>query len=404
MRNTLLLSLPTFLMAHAFLLATTLTLPATPAGAEAATAGATAATPTLPAITVSTVGSRVMRDRIITSGFVSPIEQVQVQPLVEGQPIEALFADVGDVVEAGQVLARLSRSSLDLQKSQLTASLASARATIAQSEAQVVDANSSAAEAQRVATRTAALKKAGSASAAAADQTAAAAISALSRVSVATQTLAATRAQLALVEAQTANIDLQLLRTEVVAPVSGEIVQRNAQVGSIATAAAEPMFTLIRNSELELRSDVAEADLLRLASGQTALLTIAGGGAPIKGAVRLVEPTIDAATRMGRARIKIDDASQIRSGMFVEAEVLVAERETLAVPVTALGKSAEGLSVMRVADGTVSRVAVQTGIRDAGWVEITAGLAAGDTIVTKAGAFVRQGDKINPIPAAAASN
>lgn len=390
-----------FLLLPALVLATALTQPATPAQAEAATAEAAeaAATPTLPAITVSTVGSRLMRDRIVTSGFVSPIEQVQVQPLVEGQPIEALFADVGDVVEAGQVLARLSRSSLDLQKSQLTASLASARATIAQSEAQVVDAKSSAAEAQRVATRTAALKKAGSASAAAADQTAAAAISALSRVSVATQTLEATRAQLALVEAQTANIDLQLLRTEVVAPVSGEIVERNAQVGSIATAATSAMFTLIRNSELELRSDVAESDLLRLKVGQTALLTVSGAATPIQGSVRLVEPTIDATTRMGRARIRIDDAALIRSGMFVEADVLVAERETLAVPVTALGKTAEGVAVMRVTDGTVTRVAVKTGIRDAGWVEITEGLVAGDTIVTKAGAFVRQGDKINPIPA-----
>ncbi len=395
----------------ALILASALMLPATglhaegdtAAAAEAPAAGAPAAE-TLPAITVSTVGTRMMRDRIITSGFVSPIEQVQVQPLVEGQPIEALFADVGDVVEAGQVLARLSRSSLDLQKSQLTASLASARANIAQSEAQVVDANASAAEAQRVADRTAALKKAGSASTAAADQTAAAAVSALSRVSVATQTLEATRAQLALVQAQTANIELQLLRTEVVAPVSGEIVQRNAQVGSIATAAASAMFTLIRNSELELRSDVAEADLLRLAKGQTALLTVSGAATPIKGSVRLVEPTIDATTRMGRARIKIDDASQIRSGMFVEAEVLVAARETLAVPVTALGKTAEGLSVMRVTDGTVARVQVKTGIRDAGWVEITEGLASGDIVVTKAGSFVRQGDKINPIPATTATN
>jgi HlyD family secretion protein len=383
----------------ALALATALALPGTPLLAEsattaaAATPAAAAPAPILPAITVSTVGTRMMRDRIVTSGFVSPIEQVQVQPLVEGQPIEALFADVGDVVQAGQVLARLSRSSLDLQKSQLTASLASARANIAQSEAQVVDANASAAEAQRVADRTAALKKAGSAS------TAAAAVSALSRVSVATQTLEATRAQLALVEAQSANIDLQLLRTEVVAPVSGEIVERNAQVGSIATAATSAMFTLIRNSELELRSDVAESDLLRLAVGQTAMLTVSGATTPIKGSVRLVEPTIDATTRMGRARIKIDDATQIRSGMFVEADVLVAERETIAVPVTALGKTPDGIAVMRVADGTVSRVLVKTGIRDGGWVEITEGLALGDTVVTKAGAFVRQGDKINPIPA-----
>ena len=34
------------------------------------------------------------------------------------------------------------------------------------------------------------------------------------------------------------------------------------------------------------------------------------------------------------------------------------------------------------------------------WIEIVEGLSPGDTVVTKAGAFVRDGDKINPVPAA----
>jgi len=55
--------------------------------------------------------------------------------------------------------------------------------------------------------------------------------------------------------------------------------------------------------------------------------------------------------------------------------------------------------VKRVQDGLVTQVPVKTGIRDSGWVEILSGLEAGDTIVTKAGAFVRDGDRINPVPA-----
>ena len=42
---------------------------------------------------------------------------------------------------------------------------------------------------------------------------------------------------------------------------------------------------------------------------------------------------------------------------------------------------------------------VETGIRDAGMVEIVEGLAPGDLVVTKAAAFVRPGDRINPVPA-----
>ena len=372
----------------------------TPAWAEAAVPVTEAvAAPVAPAITVSTTISRVLRDRVIASGLIAAIENVQVAPLIEGQPIEALLVDVGDVVEAGQVLAVLSKSTLELQKSQLNASLASARATVAQAEAQMLEARSTADEAQRVNERTAALRKQGTASQAAADTAQSNAISATARVTVAVQSLEAARAQIALVEAQMANSDLQLSRTEVKAPVAGEITARNARVGSIASAAGEPMFTIIRDNALEVLADVAEADVMRLAPGQTAHLRLVGAKTPLKGTLRLVEPTIGTTSRLGRARIAVEDETGVRAGMYVEAEILVAEHDVIAVPVTAVGSGPDGTSVMKVTGDSVQRVAVQTGIRDGGWVEILSGLSAGDQVVTKAGAFVRDGDRINPIPA-----
>ncbi len=382
-----------------FLAVFTALLLAMPLHAETETAVAPA--PVLPAISVSPVEPRLLRDRVLTSGLVGPVERVQVAPLIEGQPIETLEADVGDVVSAGQVLARLSPTTLELQKSQFTAALASAKATIAQAEAQLLEARSSADEAQRVNERTAALKQQGTASQAAADQASAAAVSATARVTVAVQSLEAARAQLTLAQAQLANIDLQLSRTEVRAPVSGEIAERNALVGSIATAAGQPMFAIIRDGALELNADVAEIDLIRLAPGQKVRMLAVGSPDPMDGTVRLVEPTIDVTTRLGRARISIADSSKIRAGMFMDAEILVVERETLAVPVTAVGATADGATIMKVTDGVVARVPVRTGIRDNGWVEIVEGLAAGDLVVTKAGAFVRDGDRINPVPVAA---
>ncbi len=355
--------------------------------------------PILPAITVSTVQTRTLRDVVIASGLVAPVETVQVAPLIEGQPIEALLADVGDNVQAGQVLARLSTSTLELQKAQLNASQAAANAMIAQAQAQQLEANSSAAEAQRVADRTAALRKQGSASQAAQDQSAAAATSANARAMVAAQSLESAHAQLALVQAQLDNLALQLSRTEVKAPFAGEITARTAQLGAIASAQGQPMFTLIRDGALELRADLSESDLIRVAVGQSASLTQLGSTTPLQGTVRLVEPTIDATTRLGRARISIADPTNIRAGMFVEAAIMVVERATTAVPVTAIGTFEGKATVMKVTGNTVARVTVTTGIRDGGWVEITQGIAPGDTLVTKAGSFVRDGDQITPVPA-----
>ena len=132
--------------------------------------------PALPAISVIAATARPMTDRVIASGLIGPVEAVQVAPLIEGQPIEQLLADVGDQVAEGQVLAVLSKSTLELQRSQVLASLAAAKATIAQAEAQLIDADSAAAEAARVSERTAKLREQGSASQAAADTANAAAV------------------------------------------------------------------------------------------------------------------------------------------------------------------------------------------------------------------------------------
>lgn len=393
---------PTLILAALFAFA-----PLLPVQAQEAVAAESApeAAPALPAITVSTVGLAKLSDRIIASGLIGAVEEVQVAPLVEGQPLDQLLVDVGDLVTEGQVLAVLSKTTLELQKTEAVASLAAAKSSIAQAEAQLVEAQTARDEAQRVADRTTKLREQGTAPQAQADTARANALSANARVMVATQGLESARAQLALAEARLENVELNLSRTEVKAPVAGKIIARNAKIGAIATAAGQPMFVLTRDAALELRADVAETDLLRLASGQKAHLRAVGMAGVLEGTVRLVEPAIDPVTRLGRARITVDSANDaLRTGMFVEAEILAAETEALAVPVTAIGSSSEGTTVMRVTDGVVERVAVKTGIRDGGLVEIIEGLNQGDTVVTKAGAFVRPGDRINPVPAPAAVN
>jgi HlyD family secretion protein len=326
----------------------------------------------LPAITVTKVVTRIVEDHVLASGLIAPVEQVSVVPLVEGQPIETLSADVGDTVAAGQVLAKLSTATLVLQQSQLTASLAAAQ--------------SNAAEAKRTALRTAALLSQGAASNAANDQAQAA--------------LTAADAQVTSVQAQLDTITLQIARTEVKSPVAGLITARNAQIGAIASAQVGPMFVITRDGALELRADVSEADLPRIQQGQTATITLAAGTAPLTGKLTLVEPSIDLATRLGRARITLDMPDQVRAGMFAEADILVASRSAIAVPVTAVGSEGKETTVMTVKDGVVHRTVITTGIRDGGWVEVVSGLAEGDQIVAKAGAFVTDGDKINPISAA----
>jgi HlyD family secretion protein len=159
---------------------------------------------------------------------------------------------------------------------------------------------------------------------------------------------------------------------------------------------------------LELRADVAEQDVLRLAAGQTVSLRVIGLATPLTGKVRLVEPRVDATTRLGRVRVALDAGDRIVSGLFAEAEILVDAHDGIAVPVSAVSNSGDMSTVLTVGpDGKVARKDVTTGIRDGGMVEITKGLTAGELVVAKAGAFVRDGDRIHPVeaePAQPASN
>lgn len=352
----------------------------------------------LPTISVSEVTTRLLRDRVIAGGLVGAVEEVLVQPLVEGQPIETLEAEVGDYVAAGQVLAVLSATSLELQRAQSRAALAAARATVSQAEAGVLEARASSDESGRVAERTRALNKSGNASQAALDQALATATAGAARATAARETLESARAQVELTEAQLANIELNLTRTRVVAPVAGEVLGRNAQIGAVASAAGQPMFTLMKDGALEVRAEIAEADLVRLQPGMTAKIRTVGAREALEGRVRLVEPGVSTSTRLGTARIAVDNARTVRSGMYADAEILVAERDGLSVPVTAVGSTAAGSFVMVVTDGLVRQADVVTGIRDGDQVEVVSGLDEGMLVVTKAGAFVREGDHVNPVP------
>ena len=107
-------------------------------GAMAEDATATAIKP--PSVTVTTVEKKQLSERLSINGTVTPVEEVSVGADVAGLIVTELAADVGDVVKAGQVLARLDTASLKTQLAQIVAQEAQSAAAVAQAEAQILDA------------------------------------------------------------------------------------------------------------------------------------------------------------------------------------------------------------------------------------------------------------------------
>lgn len=357
--------------------------------------------PNLPSIMVTETVKRELVDRVIATGTIQPVDEIYVQPLVDGLSINKLNVDIGDKVEANAVLAVLSTDALLLQKSQLEANKAKAEAALAQSKAQVIEAQANSDDAARQRDRAAKLGQSGSGSVSQVEQTQAQAEVALARLQAAKQAVTVGEADIKVVDAQIDDIDLKLARTGVKSPVAGIISAKNAKIGAIASGAGTPLFTVIKDGAIELVADLSETSIQKVKVGQPAYLTVAGATTRIEGKVRLVSPTVDPATRLGSVHITIP-ADQARSGMYASAEIIVAQADALTLPLSAVTTNRDGSTARKVEGNIVKQVKIETGIQDNGFVEVLSGLSAGDKVVEKAGAFVRDGDHITPVAANAA--
>ncbi|MBV9629267.1 MAG: efflux RND transporter periplasmic adaptor subunit [Xanthobacteraceae bacterium] len=188
----------------------------------------------------------------------------------------------------------------------------------------------------------------------------------------------------------------------VTAPVAGTVLHRSAIIGTTASARAQPLFEIIPKGELEVSAEVSARDLARVAPGQKAKVKIIGAG-EYPGSVRLVSPAVDPATQQGEVRVFVGADPALRTGAFARAIVTLGENCAVAIPLSAILYGDEGAVVQVVREDHVETRTVETGLASDGQVQIGKGLADGDLVVLRAGAFLRDGDPVRPIPAGEAT-
>jgi HlyD family secretion protein len=186
--------------------------------------------------------------------------------------------------------------------------------------------------------------------------------------------------------------------------VAGIVSRRSAKLGASASTSGEPLFRIIQDGAVDLEADVPEQTLARLAIGMPAELKLPGVEGAVLGRVRLVNQEVDKASRTGRVRIALEDVSRAHIGAFASGQVELARREGVGVPATALERDGDAARLDVVRDGKVEVRQVKAGVIDGAWVEIQAGLTEGESVVTRAAAFLRGGDRVRPTPETTAAN
>lgn len=370
-----------------------------PALSIAADEEAQPAVETAPAISVVACERREIVERLSVNGTVVPRQEAAVGIDLAGMIVEELLADEGDVVEEGDVLARLDRSALDTQLAQIEASRAQAEAEIERMRAQIADAVIGVRQAREAHDRARALQDKGVAAQATLDNAVNALDSARAGQVSAEKALAASEAQLGVIDAQRAEIMRQIARTEVRAPASGLVLSRSATLGAVVSASGGPLFRMAVDGEFELAARVAETDLARVRPEMPAEVTVAGAADPVKARVRRISPEVDRASRLGEVRIALPAEANARAGNFARGEIELSRRDGIAVPAAALVYRDGEAFLQVVADGVVDTVPVEPGVRDGALVEVRSGVSAGQEIVSRAGTFVADGDRVTPVRA-----
>jgi RND family efflux transporter MFP subunit len=286
----------------------------------------------------------------------------------DGGRISAVLVEAGDRVRQGQVLARLDTS---VAKT-LVASL---RAQLTQAKAEAVLAEQELHRAEQIVNSVAALSQ--------------------SEVDKRRSEVATKNARVAAAQAQLDEQLARLGRTEIRAPADGVVLTRTAEVGQTATPGGPALFRLGRGGEVEMRGQVAEQDLPRLAIGQPARVRITGVADVFEGKVRLLGAVIDPQTRLGEIRVALKPHPNLRPGAFARAEVELAREARPVLPQTAVLADATGNYVLVVgADRKVARKAVTVAGTNERGVIVASGLDGSEQVISTAGAFLREGETV----------
>jgi RND family efflux transporter MFP subunit len=352
-----------------------------------------------PAVTVAQSAIHEFVDRFFVSGTLVARDEAMVGAQIDGLRIVDLLADDGDHVSKGQVLARLDRSQLDALVAQNDAALARADAAIAQATSQIGQFEATLTQAQAELDRARKLDVQ-IVTQATLDQKIAAFRTAQSQLAAGKSALAVAAADKASREAERRELMVRVDRTEVRAPVAGIVSRRTARLGAVALSASDALFRIVTDGAVELEADVPEQSLARVKLGMQTKIALPGIEGEVEGHVRLISEEVDKATRLGKVRIALPLEAQARIGSFASGVVIIARRSGIGVPTSAVTRAEDGDFVQVVKDDRVDLRKITSGITNARLTEVREGLAEGETVVARAAAFLRSGDRVRPMASA----
>lgn len=310
------------------------------------------------------VRQHTLTESLAVSGSLKATNSAFIKARVAGE-LQDLSLREGDLVQAGQVVARVDPTDAQarLRQAQQQAEAAKAQVDIAQRS---YDNNRS-------------LVEQGFISRWALDSSSA--------------SLASAQANFRAAQAGVDVIGNQLKDTVLRAPITGMVSQRLAQNGERIGVDGR-VLELLDISRLELEANLAAADSSKIRLGQSAQLHVEGASTSLSARVVRINPGVVAGSRSVIAYLALEPTKGLRQGLFAQGTLRVGETRTLAIPLSAVRTDKPKPYVQIVRDKRIVHVAAELGAQgeaDGQWMVAVAGLEPDTPVVAGSVGRLREG-------------
>lgn len=302
------------------------------------------------AVKVSTAEATKMEITETYTSEILPYKQNDITPAAQGLHIDQILVDVGDYVEADDIVATMNKTSLK----QLEINLATVEASY---------------------NRMKPVHESGG---------------------ISDQQLLELENTLTL---QREMVDNMRRNSEIKSPISGVVTARNYENGDLFTSM--PILHVMQINKLKVKANVSEQYYTNVKVGDKVDISVdIFPGEVFEGKVSRIAPALDAATRTFGVEITIPNAKErLRPGMFARATFHMGEVESVMIDDVAVQKqpgSAERF-VYVIKNGVAEFRFVRDGRRDGSKLSIVEGLAAGEQVATTSFARLADGKAVEII-------
>lgn len=293
----------------------------------------------LPAVPVNVgrVIKKIADNQIEVAGTVQAAQQAQISAKISGNII-ALNVDLGSQVTEGELLVELSAEEISAQVQQARAQLEQTQRNLAREE------------------------------------------SLLKKNATTPETVKSLRDSNRIAEAAYREAQTMLNYTKIVAPFSGLITRKLANVGDLASP-SKPLLHLEDENRLQVLTDIPEAMIFKIQKGDQLSVFIPSADLVVEGVVEEMSPTVDPTSRSAPIKLRIPFHPRLRSGQFARVTLALKQAESLEIPISAVVSYGQLERVFVDNNGTASLRLVRTGARSANGIEILSGLSEDETVI-----------------------